>query len=322
MEISVISTVRNEEDSIERLIDSLLKQSLSPQEIVIVDGGSTDKTWQILQKLAKKISKLIIIQSNGANISKGRNLAIEKAKGEIIAVTDAGCKIDRDWLKNLIIPIQKKEAEVSCGFFKPDASSFYERVLSAVTIPILNEIKEEKFLPSSRSVAFLKSVWEAVKGYPEWLPICEDLVFDIKLKKLPTQFVFTPNAIVSWKPRSTLYKFYRQYFLYARGDGHAKLFLKRHIIRYSTYIFLIILLLLSFFISSYYFLLIILGGIVYMAKYINRFLYHFPNRSISEYLKAFITIPLFVFVGDLGKMIGYPIGIKQRLQGQIHFHPY
>ena len=57
MKSSFITTVFNEENNIEAFIDSVLNQTKSPDEIIIVDGGSTDKTLEILKSIAKKIGR-------------------------------------------------------------------------------------------------------------------------------------------------------------------------------------------------------------------------------------------------------------------------
>src|SRR5690349_15169839 len=103
--VSVIMTVFNEADNIEGVLHSLEKQSRPPDEIVIVDGGSTDGTLTILQKHAKNSEvSLKVLSKPGANISQGRNAAIEAASHELIAATDAGVRLPSDWFEKLIEP--------------------------------------------------------------------------------------------------------------------------------------------------------------------------------------------------------------------------
>ena len=64
-------------------------------------------------------------------------------------------------------------------------------------------VDPERFLPSSRSVAFLKADWAACDGYPEWLDYCEDLVYDLALRERYGQFAFAPRALVHFRPRSS-----------------------------------------------------------------------------------------------------------------------
>ena len=100
MKSSFIATVFNEEKNIESFLDSLLNQTEKPNEIVIVDGGSKDKTYEILKEYSKKNKLIKVYQEKGSNIARGRNIAISKAKEDIILVSDAGCILDKDWIRD------------------------------------------------------------------------------------------------------------------------------------------------------------------------------------------------------------------------------
>ncbi|MEK6572700.1 MAG: glycosyltransferase, partial [Chloroflexota bacterium] len=89
MKVSLILTVLNEGDHIRRLLDSVVKQSRRPDEVVVCDGGSRDNTVAVIQEYADRLP-LKILSAPGANISQGRNVAIRAATGDVIAVTDAG----------------------------------------------------------------------------------------------------------------------------------------------------------------------------------------------------------------------------------------
>ncbi len=105
MRISVIVTVKNEGESIHRLLDSLAAQTCTPGEVVVCDGGSTDGTLDILR--AENRLPLKIIVRPGANISQGRNAAIAEATGDVIACTDAGVALAPEWLQELVSPFEE-----------------------------------------------------------------------------------------------------------------------------------------------------------------------------------------------------------------------
>jgi len=229
--ISLISTVLNEAKNIRELLGDIKAQTKKPDEVIFVDAGSTDGTIQTLEGEVKLVVK------KGAGRSEGRNIAIDEAQADIIAACDGGVRLSPTWFENLTSHFAiDPTIDVVSGFFKPEVNNFMEKCIASATIPILDEIEADKFLPSSRSVAFKKSAWAAVLGYPEWLPICEDLIFDIKLKNAGFKFKFDKDAIVYWKPEAKVSGFFKQYFSYSRGDGHAKLWLVRHIIRYIAYL--------------------------------------------------------------------------------------
>ena len=83
MKVAAIATVKNESGSIRRLLDSLMSQTRQPDEIIIVDGGSTDDTLEILYEYVKtQAAPLQVLEAPGSNISKGRNVAIEASHSE------------------------------------------------------------------------------------------------------------------------------------------------------------------------------------------------------------------------------------------------
>jgi glycosyltransferase involved in cell wall biosynthesis len=324
MEVSLICTILNEGQNITRLLDSLAQQTRSPNEIIFVDGGSTDQTVAILEQHAMAYQlPLKIIVSPGANISRGRNLAIEAARGPIIASTDAGVRLDRQWLEELLKPFQSAPSPaVVSGFFVPDPQSTFEVAMGATVLPALSDINPATFLPSSRSVAFLKSSWEAAGQYPEWLDYCEDLIFDFCLREEAGPFSFAPDAVVYFRPRSSLRAFFKQYYQYARGDGKADLWRRRHAVRYLTYLAALPLLLgLGIFVSPWWFVFgtILGGGGMFYPPY-KRLPSLWGRLSTVEKLKAILWVPIIRITGDIAKMIGYPIGWKWRLE-RLPFQP-
>ncbi len=325
--ISVIATVLNEGESIRGLMDSLAAQTLPPDEVVIVDGGSRDNTLALLNEYSTRLP-LRVIEAPGSGISAGRNQAIVAASGDLIASTDAGVVLVPDWLKSLVTPLREDDSvQVVGGFFEADPRTVFEAALGATTLPLVEEINAGRFLPSSRSIAFRRSAWEAVGGYPEWLDYCEDLVFDLRLKQTAIGWVFTPAAIAHFRPRTSLSAFYRQYYRYARGDGKANLWRKRHLIRYATYFVALPLLLALLLVSreSLRFVglgLLVLAGSAYLRRPYQRLpivLQTAEERGALKlspmvWLMAALWVPLIRATGDVAKMAGYPVGWWWRLR--------
>jgi hypothetical protein len=414
--ISLIATVLNESDHLHRLLRSIAAQTQPPDEIVIVDGGSRDHTVALLHEYARTLPLRVIVEP-GANISRGRNVAIAAAQGDIIAVTDAGVVLSPDWLAQITRPLLDDPGLVWVGgFFDAEATTPFELAMSATVLPLVDEINPATFLPSSRSVAFRKTAWAAVGGYPEWLDYCEDLVFDFGMRRvaggqrsvvseetgskkqeaseqtatkqssvhseetgqsteyrgqgeaaasqrvagswLPvsgtepsavssqrsaadgikpvptpplttshplarptTSFAFAPEARVAFRPRGSLRSFFTQYYRYARGDGKADLWRKRHAIRYATYLIAAPVGLALGLLHPLGWLLLLMGAIVYLrqpylhlAKLIQQPANAALVRSPVDWLKVWLLIPVIRVVGDVAKMLGYPVGWRWRLQ--------
>jgi glycosyltransferase involved in cell wall biosynthesis len=312
MQLSVILTVLNEGEVIHLLLDSLIQQTRFPDEVVICDGGSRDNTLEVLEEYKQWLPLKLLI-APGANISRGRNLAIAAATGQIIAATDAGVSLSPTWLEDLAAPIERGETAVVSGWFEPDPYTDFEVVMAATALPARSDIDPQKFLPSSRSVAFLKEAWTAVGGYPEWLDYSEDLLFDLALREQVGMFVWADTAVAYFRPRSTLRAFFRQYYLYARGDGKANLWPERHATRYFVYLLgLPTILWLIWREKSWGWLLFFSGIAAYCRRPAQRLWSSTWGWRPPSRLRAFALIPIIRLVGDIAKMLGYPIGLLWR----------
>lgn len=307
---SLIMTILNEGGGIEGFLQSIANQTVLPSEMVIVDGGSTDSTLRILRAWRPPAGVTLLIEElAGAGISKGRNRAIELASFDRILVTDAGTQVEPDWAEKMLDGLNY--ADVASGFFEPLPGTFSSTLIATVITPTIKEIDPEKFLPSSRSIAFTKDAWLRGGKYPEWLDYCEDLIFDIAMKDAGVSFRFVPDAIVRWEGRPSFTAFAKQYFRYARGDGKAQLWARRHAIRYTAYIGGVMLLALALIANPLWWLLLAAGSFAYMSQPFRRVLY-FREKLGGSWPFALLLAPFVVVLGDVSKMLGYPAGLSWR----------
>lgn len=221
MNISICITVLNEEKTISGLLNSLLHQSKKATEIIIVDGGSKDKTVEIIRHYQKKNSaiKLIIEKSSRA---KARNIACDIARSPIIAMTDAGCTADKDWLKNLVKPFETGRVDVVAGFYKMTGQSKFQKAES-VFLGVTPRKFNNNFLPSTRSIAFTKEIWERVGGFPENISgTAEDTMFNKKLVENTAKISRVKDATVEWGMPKSIEEFRFKIFEYAKGDAKSK----------------------------------------------------------------------------------------------------
>ncbi len=219
IKLSVIATVKNEVSTIASFVESLLNQSLKPDQLIIVDGNSNDGTQEILKSFeAQKKIRLLV---RDCNIAEGRNIAIECAVNDYIAVTDAGCVVDINWLKEIAMAFEAEDnPDVVAGNFQFDCyNDFEEAVVLSTFNPERAQTEAAIYYPSSRSVAFKKYAWKKAKGYPEWLYAAEDTLFNIRLRQLNFKFVFAQKALVKWRPRETWKALAKQRFNFSRGNA-------------------------------------------------------------------------------------------------------
>ncbi len=304
--VSVVATVLNEAQSIGALLDSLCRQTAIPDEVIIVDGGSADGTVGLAEEFRDRLPLRVFVVE-GCTIAAGRNRAIETAQGEYIAVTDAGVRLVPRWLESLLEPLRSGRADVSSGFFVSDPHSLFELALGATTLPLAEEIDPAKFLPSSRSIAFRKKAWAEVGGYPEHLDYCEDLVFDQRLRRWGYRFAWVPEAVACTRPRPDLAAFFLQYYRYARGDGKAGLWWRRHAMRYAAY-----LLLAPGLRVPVLWPLLACGAAAYLARPLGHLRPHLASLGPRDRLEALAWVPVIRLAGDVAKMAGYPAGLWWR----------
>jgi glycosyltransferase involved in cell wall biosynthesis len=235
MKISLIIPVRNEEKSIAELLDSLLAQSRKPDEIVITDGGSTDKSAEMIRAYIKKGAPIRLICVDDALPGRARNIAIRRARYDHIAMTDAGIKLPAYWLEELVRPFSRQEdIELVYGVHGVNAATLFEQCFSIVYVTRGSQWNG-KFLryPWLGSIALKKSVWQRAGGFREDLRATEDLLFFKALKTLEVRSTVVPEAVAFWRPRSSLSEAFSLAYQYAICDAISMFLLSDHTLIYS-----------------------------------------------------------------------------------------
>ncbi len=218
-------TVKNDPGGCAVTLESLETQTRRPDEIIVVDGGSTDRTIHVIHRQTATNPRVRLIEAPGANIARGRNIAADAAKSEIIASTDAGCRAEPEWLEKLIEPFETDAAtEFVGGFYRINSHTLLEEVVGLATMRgQLDPVCPETFNPSARSMACTKSVWSRAGGWPEWIGFSEDTLFDHKVRGMGVGWRFAADAIVHWRPRPSLRGIAKQFYNYGTGRGHTQI---------------------------------------------------------------------------------------------------
>lgn len=110
--ISIVIPVYNVEKYIEQCIDSILNQTYPYFELICVDDGSTDSSYEILKKYEKQDSRVIVIQQKNQYAGVARNRGMEIAKGKYILFLDADDFIEENTLELLVDYAEKQKTEV------------------------------------------------------------------------------------------------------------------------------------------------------------------------------------------------------------------
>ena len=126
--VSIIIPTFNEGKNIEKCINSLLEQSYQSIEIIIVDDRSTDNTKEILLKLSSEKSELKILGQSHLGPALARNKGSKEAKGGILVFMDADMTFDKDFIKELVKPIN--EGKYKGTFSKNEYISNWQNIWS------------------------------------------------------------------------------------------------------------------------------------------------------------------------------------------------
>ncbi len=315
MKVSVCITVFNEERSIGGLLDSLLGQTRKPDEIVIVDGGSQDKTVGIIKDYQKKLRQIRLIIEPGS-IAQARNLSIKSARSSLIAQTDAGCVAKKDWLEKLIAPLKQKEIDFVAGFYQMIASSPFGQAIAPFHGIPAKRFDANSFLPSARSMAFKKKVWRRVGGYSEKLDRAgEDTLFVYNVLKKGFKIARVKKAIVYWQLPKTFGQSLRKFYNYAKGDAQAGIWwhsqqrFASHNIKisliFARYLFALLLLIFSLRFSC-----LLSGLVVLLILYLLWSIWKMQDVVMDW--RAKLWLPTIQITSDLAVMTGFIIGTIEK----------
>lgn len=307
MKVSLIATVLNADDHIDAFLASIAAQERKPDEVIVVDGGSTDGT---LERVRRAGDAVTLLEQPGANIARGRNRAIAAASHDVIAVADADCAYGSGWLGALIAPLEAG-ADVAMGWTEPVVSSLLDACVASLGFPLTPaDVDETTFMPSARSVAFRREAIDAVGGYPEWLPIGEDMWVNHRWRERGFAMRMAPDAVASWHPRGSLGAIWTQYLRYARGDGQAGMYPERHALRFAVYGGLLAALASR---RTWPKVAAAGGAVTYARTPIVR-----ARARLTEprdRALATVAVPALLAFTDVAKMCGYVLGLADRFTG-------
>ena len=115
--VSIIVPVYNGEKSIKRCADSILNQDYPELELIFVDDGSRDNSWNVIQDIAAADSRVKAIHKENGGVSSARNMGLSKATGVYIQFADIDDWLPMDATKLLVREMEAKSAELTVGDF-------------------------------------------------------------------------------------------------------------------------------------------------------------------------------------------------------------
>lgn len=199
--ISVVIPTYNRKFALLKAIDSVLKQTYTKIEIIIVDNGSSDGTEEIVKKIKDNRIKYFFMKNLGAN--PARNLGIKKSQGNYIAFLDD----DDEWIENkLEKQLERIKTNEEIGLvYTGKKIRYIQDNLEYQSIPKSNNqnIYMQNFVGTTSSVLIKRNLLESVKGFDCSLPALQDYELWIRLSKI-TKFSCIKEALVIYNNDNSL----------------------------------------------------------------------------------------------------------------------
>jgi glycosyltransferase involved in cell wall biosynthesis len=217
--VSLVIPVRDEAASVQMLLTSIASQTLAPDEVLFVDGGSVDNTVEKLRAASRRNGHIRIIEAGEASPGRGRNIGIEAARHEWVALTDAGIRLEPTWLERLRdVAMRDPSVAVVYGNYEPLTASFFERC-AALSYPPPKRERPGGLMrgPSTASMLLRRGVWKAVDGFPD-LRAAEDLIFMERVRARGFKEGWSPTATAWWQLQPNLSRTFRRFALYSRHN--------------------------------------------------------------------------------------------------------
>jgi glycosyltransferase involved in cell wall biosynthesis len=206
--VTIILTVRNMSNTIEKCVESLLNLNYKNKKIFVTDAFSTDGTFEKLEKYGNKIR----LERIKGNMSKAYNYMIKNINTEFAAFTDADCVVDKNWLKILVSSFESGVVAVGGTVNTPKDANELQI--------ILGKELEGRYKRFPKSVQRLPTMNLCVRTnaakkikFNEYLDVVQETDWNYKLGKFG-KIVFNPKAKLMHYHRSTLKGYIKQQFRY------------------------------------------------------------------------------------------------------------
>jgi glycosyltransferase involved in cell wall biosynthesis len=317
-DVTVLITTLNEGNGLDRIVGALVEQLGTSDELIVIDGGSTDGSVERVCASFAAESRLRIEVHDGAGISAGRNIGVQTAANDVVICTDAGCDPSPGWVEGMRHAFTGNAIPgLVSGTYHVSARTPLEQAQALACYPDPHEVRRPD-LPAriyttvfglgfdprfcvGRCVGFTRKAWADAGGFPEHLATGEDVSFGLEVARTHSA-VGTTDADVTWQQRDTLgatWRMYRNYGIASSNGGNMRL-LVRDGMRGVAYLGVLPLL---FSARSRRWLLT--GGSLYLSLPVRRALRAHATPAV------YALLPVAMGVKDLGKMWGAIVGARR-----------
>lgn len=209
--ISVVLVCKNEEETIEKCLNSLLNQSRMPDEILVVDGMSTDETTNIVRGLISKYSNIKLIINDNIFTPHGLNLGVKNSKGNFIMIAGAHTFFDKSYIEQSINFLLNNEDAYAVGgvsLAQPlNQKSVLQKSIAYSYSSSFGTASKHRYLHDSPievdTVAYAcyrREVFEKVGYFDERLLRNQDIEFNYRMRKKGLKIYLLPVINIYYVP--------------------------------------------------------------------------------------------------------------------------
>lgn len=198
MKIAVVVGAYNEEKHITDLLEALLNQTRLPDEIIIVDDGSKDRTAEIIGSYVSKNPIIKYIFQKNAGPAAARNNAWKNSTSDICIFTDGDCVPENVWVERLIKPFDNEKVGGVAGAYKTiNKKNILSRFIGLEIEWRYSKVKDEIQAHGTYNLAVRKKVLEEIGGLDESYPVPSGEDWDMTYKISERyKLIFIRDAVV------------------------------------------------------------------------------------------------------------------------------
>ena len=221
MTLSVICPCFNEEEYIRGLLDFFVSSAPKDKELLLVDGGSRDKTKLIIQEYQKNHKNISLLDNPQKIVPFALNKAIPQCKANIIVRLDAHTKYAPDYFEKVLETFEKAEADIVGGPTRTACKAPFQcAVAHAICTPFgvgnsqVHNVEYEGYSDSVTFGSWKKEIFADVGVFDERLVRNQDDEFHYRAKSKGKKIYQNPEIRLWYYPRSNLRGLFRQYYQY------------------------------------------------------------------------------------------------------------